>query len=89
MSLKSCSCLAADPLFTGVPQLALSWSRLFSVPTPLAATSPAEQVAEGRIMQHVRALADIPGGRGVRTWLAPVTRCNCSQAEPVSTCCGQ
>ena len=39
--------LLITPLFTGVPQLALSWERLFSVPTPLAAHSPAEQSGGG------------------------------------------
>ena len=45
----------------------MAWVRLSSVPVPEAVDSPASHVSEGRIMQHVKALAAVPGGRGVRT----------------------
>ena len=47
-------------------QVAVAWVRLFAVPRPLPAGSPRSTISEGRIMQHVEALANIPGGRGVR-----------------------
>jgi len=47
-------------------QVAVAWVRLFAVPRPLPADSPGSTISEGRIMQHVEALAHIPGGRGVR-----------------------
>jgi len=56
-----------------------------AVPRPLPADSPDSTISEGRIMQHVEALAHIPGGRGV-AGPAPL-RCElCAACRPHALC---